>query len=172
MSLAGIAALLGPLGSIIEKVIPDPNKAAEIKAQMQTEMFRADSEFYKAAGGIVKAEAAGESWLQRNWRPLTMLAFVTIIVNNYIIAPYVAFFGTLFGADISLPILEIPAGMWGLLQIGIGGYVASRGVEKTVEKIQTGGVPLIGSKTPADAVTKDDLKKDREELLRQMREID
>lgn len=169
MSLAGITALLGPLGAIIEKVIPDPNKAAEIKAQMQAEMFRADSEFYKAAGSIITTEASGESWLQRNWRPLTMLSFVTIIVNNYIVAPYVAFFGSMFGSDISLPILEIPAGMWGLLQIGIGGYVASRGVEKTVEKIQKGGVPLIGSKLPDGAVTKEDLASDRAALLAELR---
>ena len=56
-----------------------------------------------------------------------MLVFVFIIANNYIIVPYV----TAFGATV--PTLEIPNGLWALLNVGIGGYIASRGIEKIVK---------------------------------------
>ncbi|HSE78374.1 MAG TPA: hypothetical protein VLG66_10250, partial [Alphaproteobacteria bacterium] len=32
------------------------------------------------AGEFVREEARGDSWLQRNWRPLTMLTFVVLVV--------------------------------------------------------------------------------------------
>lgn len=149
LGIAGIAALLGPIGNILNKIIPDPNEAARINAEITKEMMNADGEFYKAAGSIITAEATGESWMQRNWRPITMLTFVFIIANNYIIVPYVQFMADMLGYMVVVPTLEIPQGMWGLLQIGIGGYIGSRGVEKVVSSIQAGGVPLLGNRQPA-----------------------
>lgn len=150
--MVNLIALLPALGKIIEKVIPDPNKAQELKNEIMVASLNADSELYKAKGSIVTAEVKGESWMQRNWRPITMLTFVFIIANNYIIAPYAGYISSIFGwADeagnfLTVPVLSIPDGMWGLLQIGIGGYIASRGVEKVTGKVQQGGVPLIGAK--------------------------
>jgi hypothetical protein len=80
----------------------------------------------KELGATVRAEVQGKSPLQRLWRPITMLVFVFIIFNNFVLVPYVAAFGA------TVPTLEIPPGMWALLNIGIGGYIASRGVEKVV----------------------------------------
>jgi len=76
---------------------------------------------------VIKAEANGESWLQRNWRPLTMLTFVFIIANNYILFPYISLFGGTATA------LDIPPDMWDLLKLGLGGYVVGRSVEKSVK---------------------------------------
>lgn len=168
MSIAAIAALIPAIGKIIETVVPNPNQAAEIKAQLATQMFAADSEFYKAAGSIITAEAQGESWMQRNWRPITMLTFVFIIANNFILAPYIQFLASLAGYTLILPTLEIPEGLWGLLQIGIGGYIASRGVEKTVQSVQEGGTPILSNK---GGLTPDDLREDREALMAEMRKL-
>lgn len=170
MSIAAIGALIPALGKILEKIIPDPNEAARIQAELATEMFKADSEFYKAAGGIIAAEAKGESWMQRNWRPITMLTFVFIIANNYIFVPYIQFAADMFGYTVIVPTLEIPDGLWGLLQIGIGGYIASRGVEKTVQSIQKGGTPLLGAKQPTQpTITVADLNKSQADLLAELR---
>lgn len=169
MSLAGVATLLGPLGKILEKIIPDPNEARRIQAELAKEMFKADSEFYKAAGSIITAEAQGESWMQRNWRPLTMLTFVFIIANNYILVPYVQFMADLAGYTIIVPTLEIPDGLWTLLQIGIGGYIASRGIEKTAAKVQKGGIPIVGNSTPKNVVTIDEFNASQKDLLEQLR---
>lgn len=173
----GLAALLGPLGEIINKVVKDPNEAARIKAEVTSQMLNAEGEFYKAAGSIITAEAKGESWMQRNWRPLTMLTFVFIIANNYILTPYAEFIGSWFGLGLHVPTLPIPDGMWTLLQIGIGGYIASRGGEKMIKSIQDGEVPLIGSHKETTRIIEDIREDQREmttaqsELLEQLRDI-
>jgi hypothetical protein len=73
----------------------------------------------EAAAKIIVAEAQGESWLQRNWRPLLMVMFGVIIANNYLVVP-------LFNTPAAL----IPPDMWDLLKLGVGGYVVGRTVEK------------------------------------------
>jgi len=90
----------------------------------------------KQQASIVRAEAQGDSWLQRSWRPITMLCFVFIIANNYIIYPYLSLFG------IKSMMLTLPPQMWELLKIGLGGYVIGRSVEKSVKeyaKVKTNG---------------------------------
>jgi hypothetical protein len=76
---------------------------------------------------IIIAEAQGKSWLQRNWRPLLMAEFGIIIGNNYIISPWLKI---LFGWNV---IMDIPPDMWGLLKIGVGGYIVGRTGEKITE---------------------------------------
>jgi hypothetical protein len=165
---AQLLALIPAIGQILNKIIPDPNERTRIQAELAKEMLNAEGEFYKAAGSIITAEAKGESWMQRNWRPVTMLTFVFIIANNYILVPYIQFMSGLFGANLLVPTLDIPEGLWGLLQIGIGGYIASRGVEKTVQTVQQGGTPLFSAQ-PKNAVTKEDLERDRHKLLDELR---
>jgi len=52
--------------------------------------------------------------------------FGIIIANNYIIYPYLS----LFMDD--APMLEIPPDMWGLLKLGLSGYIVGRSGEKMV----------------------------------------
>lgn len=35
-----------------------------------------------AQAAIVSAEAGGASWLQRNWRPITMLSFLGLVIAD------------------------------------------------------------------------------------------
>ena len=119
-----IEGIMGPIAKIIGKAVPDKDLAVQLTAQIQMGLLALSMEEIKGATKIIVAEAQGVSWMQRNWRPLTMLTFVFIIANNYIIVPYAVAFG------LEVPMLEIPAGMWGLLTVGIGGYVAGRSMEK------------------------------------------
>ena len=59
-----------------------------------------------------------------------MLTFVAIIANNYILYPYISLFWN------AAPILEIPPDMWGLLKIGLGGYVVGRSAEKVAKALR------------------------------------
>lgn len=177
--MVNLLALIPAIGNILNKIIPDPNERERIKAEMTKEMLNAEGEFYKAAGSIITAEAQGESWMQRNWRPITMLTFVFIIANNYIIVPYVTWFSSMMFARgwvdsvVAVPTLDIPDGLWGLLQIGIGGYIGSRGVEKVVKKVQEGGMPLIGRKEdPRVAEDMRQMREDQRELLTKLRQAD
>lgn len=124
-----IGKLLGPIFGIIDKAVLDKDLAIKLKAQIQMGLMALSMEEIKGATSIIVAEAEGKSWIQRSWRPMTMLTFVFIIFNNYVLVPYaVAFTG---GMELSqVPMLDIPPGMWGLLTVGIGGYIGGRSMEK------------------------------------------
>jgi hypothetical protein len=143
VSILGIAkdivgGIISPVGDIIDNLHTSEEEKSEAKAKLaeienalSVKILEYESRLAEAQASTIVAEATGESWMQRNWRPVTMLSFVTIIVNNYILVPYAEAFGA------AIPALDIPNGMWALLNVGIGGYIASRGVEK-VFKMRNG----------------------------------
>lgn len=120
-------ALLGIGEKIIDKLWPDPEKKAEAKRQLALLEQNGDLKEMAAAANVIMSESNSEHWLVSAWRPITMLCFVAIIVNNYILVPYL---GLLFDAGIEL---DIPPDMWDLLKLGIGGYVIGRSAEKGVK---------------------------------------
>ena len=125
--LAAVANFILPdIFKEVDKAIPDQDLGARLKASIQTAVLSADAEELQAQAGIVADEAKGESWLQRNWRPVTMMIFVSIVANNYIIAPYLQ---AMFGWSVSL---QTPPDLWALIKIGLGGYVVGRSAEKCV----------------------------------------
>lgn len=73
---------------------------------------------------IIDSEAKGESWLQRNWRSMLMVICMFIIANNYVLVPY-----------LHLPLTVLDERIWNLMELGVGGYVAGRSLEKISEKI-------------------------------------
>jgi hypothetical protein len=77
---------------------------------------------------IIISEAKGESWLQRNWRPILMLVVIAIIANNYLLAPYIGLWTD------KVLVLDLPTPLFALLTAGVGGYVVGRSGEKIVDK--------------------------------------
>ena len=126
-----LSALIGPLldglFGLIDKSVEDRDQAAKIKADLQQMILNGDLHELDAAAKIIAAEATGESWLQRNWRPLLMLLFGVIVANNFLVAP-------LFGSPQAL----IPPDMWALLKLGLGGYVLGRSAEKSIRLWKSG----------------------------------
>lgn len=121
-----LPALIGPLLTgllnVIDKSIEDKDQAALIKAKLNEMAISGSLKELEAAASIIVAEAQGESWLQRNWRPLLMVLFGAIVANNYVLVP-------IFGA----PAADIPPDMWDLLKLGVGGYVVGRSAEKGIK---------------------------------------
>lgn len=117
---------------IVDELVEDKDKANELKAAIKQQvLIQQHDELVKeleAQAKIILAEARG-GWLQRNWRPMLMLIVIGILANNYVIAPYVE----LFFPGRSL-ILELPGGLWALLNVGVGGYIAGRSAEKVLKK--------------------------------------
>jgi hypothetical protein len=109
------------LGQVAKSVFPnaeDEIKRLEIQARLQESLIANQAQIEAAAAEVIKAEAEGESWLQRNWRPLTMMVFVTLIVAKW----------TGYTAPGVSEALELR--LLGLIEIGLGGYVIGRSVEK------------------------------------------
>lgn len=129
-----LGVITGPLFEVIDKAVTDKDERNRLKAQIQSQLIDSENSIVKAQMEIILAEAGGESWLQRNWRPLLMLVIIAIVANNYLIAPYL---GAMFGVGLTLP---LPDALWDLMTLGVGGYVASRGVEKSIQGWQQGKV--------------------------------
>lgn len=132
-----IGSVAGLINGVLDRVIPDPTvkeKAKEALAQLQIsgdlQQMMQESKITLAGADIVKAEASSQSWLTCNWRPMTMMVFVFIIFNNYILFPYCQLF---FHAGASL---ALPPDMWELLKIGLGGYVVGRSGEKIAKALK------------------------------------
>jgi hypothetical protein len=120
---------LGDIGGVFTDIrraltgeeIKDPQKVLDRLTEFETTLMKAKSV-------VIEAEAKSEHWLVSAWRPITMLVFVAIIANNYIIVPYAS---ALF--SVQIPTLELTDQMWELLKIGLGGYIVGRSVEKAVK---------------------------------------
>ena len=89
--LPAFPAIIGPLLSgllgVVDKAVEDKDQAAAIKARLNELALNGSLKELEAAAKVIVAEAQGDSWLQRNWRPLLMVTFGTIIANTYLIVP-------------------------------------------------------------------------------------
>ncbi len=116
--------------NLLDKFFPDKDEANKAKIMLLEMKENGELARLQTRAGIVTAEANSEHWLAANWRPITMLTFVFIIANNYIIYPYLSLFFD------EAPKLAIPPDMWDLLKIGLGGYVVGRSVEKGIKNFK------------------------------------
>ena len=122
---------LGGIVKPITDLIDNITTTDEERGKLKNELTKIENKFlgkaleYEAKlldsqGRIVEAEAKGQSWLQRNWRPITVLTFLILVVCDS--------FGWLA--------FRLSGEAWTLLQIGLGGYLVGRTGEKIVEKIR------------------------------------
>ena len=117
----------GGLVTEVGKVIDNLFTSDEERLNAKNEVFKVLQEqklkLQQLQTEIILAEANG-NWLQRSWRLILMLSFGFIVI-------YVKFIAPLF----SLPIPPLEDEFWNLLQLGIGGYVVGRSVEKVAKNI-------------------------------------
>ncbi|WP_353979405.1 3TM-type holin [Salinicola endophyticus] len=129
-----LGAVISPVLDIVDKAVTDKDEAARLKAELTRQLITERSKSLDARMQVVMAEANGESWLQRNWRPLLMLVIVAIVANNYLVAPYL---GAMFGVGLTLP---LPQSLWDLMTLGVGGYIAGQTAERGLATWQQGQV--------------------------------
>ena len=130
MAIDPLSSALDFGSNLLDKFFPDKAEANKAKVMLLEMKQNGELKKLQTSAGIITAEANSEHWIAANWRPITMLTFVFIIANNYIIYPYLS----LFFDD--APVLAIPPDMWDLLKLGLGGYVVGRSVEKTVKNLK------------------------------------
>lgn len=126
-------SVLGFISRIFEpavKLVDELHASEEEKLEMQRRIRVIENEFLDKVleyetklmdnqAAVIRAEATGHSWLQRNWRPITMLTFLALVVADS--------FGWLAN--------PLAPEAWVLLQIGLGGYVAGRSAEKITSQV-------------------------------------
>jgi len=123
-----IGTVLDRVFGVVDKAIPDKDLREKLKAEIQSNILVKEYDLItkelEAKANIITTEAKSESWITRNWRPITMLTFVALIVADWL--------G--FTAPNLTP--ELKAKVFDIIQIGIGGYVVGRSVEKTMPSIK------------------------------------
>lgn len=129
-----IERIIGPVSDLLSEAIEDPDKRAELESRIRLSLLSHEASLVEASRDVVVAEAQSESWLARNWRPITMLSFVAILCNNFIIVPWLQAFGVE-----TVAVLDMPDAFFTLLTVGVGGYVVGRSLEKTGSSISLGG---------------------------------
>ena len=138
MALPAILAAIPVIGKVLESVfgiidksIEDKDRAAELKAAIQMQVMQMDHteivETLKAQRDIVVEEAKGAGILQRNWRPITMLTFVALVVARWM------------GWTVPGITEPLELKLMNIIEIGLGGYVIGR----SAEKIATSVVPML-----------------------------
>ena len=127
MLAALLPSIIGVLGKAIDKAIGDKDEAERLKQQLSLAILSMQHSELQGAVDVIKAEAQGDSWIQRSWRPILMLVIVAIVANNHLVYPYLSLYWR------EAPELELPDELWELMKIGVGGYVLGRSGEKAVK---------------------------------------
>ena len=131
-----ISSIIKPAADLVDNLHTSEEEKLELRKQIQqienefqSKVLEYETKLMESQASIIKAEATGQSWIQRNWRPITMLTFLVLVVLDS--------FGVLQN--------RLAQEAWTLLQIGLGGYVVGRSAEKITSqftKRQTGGGAL------------------------------
>jgi hypothetical protein len=128
--LAFISEIFAPAAKLVDDLHTSTEEKMEMKAKIKAidvEIKKIEAEFRNTVieyenklmenrSKIIQAEATGQSWIQRNWRPVTMLVFLGLIV--------------LFALGIIDLKDQFAKEFMRLVQIGLGGYVVGRSAEK------------------------------------------
>jgi hypothetical protein len=129
-----VVETIGGLFKNLFGLIDDLHTSDEEKLTLKSTMFMAqgellgkvfeyESSILKMQSDIIIAEAKGESWLQRSWRPIAMLSLLGLVGAYW------------FGFTPTNLDKDAVNGLFLLVQIGLGGYVVGRSAEKVAGAI-------------------------------------
>ena len=123
MAIDPVTAALDVGGKLIDRLWPDPTQKAQAQVALLELAQKGELAVFTAQADIVKTEAASENWLASSWRPILMLTFGALIVARWFgwAAPNLS-----EGEYLKL---------WSIVELGLGGYVIGRSVEKIVPGI-------------------------------------
>lgn len=111
--------LVGEIHTSEEEKLVLKNDLKKAELEITAQVLTLQSHLLQSQTQIITAEANGQSWGQRNWRPITMLTFLVLIICDS--------FGFLA--------FRLSNEAWELLKIGLGGYVIGRSAEKVIPDI-------------------------------------
>jgi hypothetical protein len=118
MAFDPATALLQVGSQLIERLWPNPEEANKAKLRLFEMQQAGELQALTGRMEIIRAEAASSNWLAASWRPITMLVFVALIV-----ARWFGFAAPELGQEEYIK-------LWSIVELGLGGYVIGRSVEK------------------------------------------
>lgn len=128
-----VAGIFKPAAKLIDEMHTSEEEKLKAKASLIAAQASAvdaalsyERKALEAQASIVKTEAGSEHFLTATWRPIVMLSLVGMVGGYW--------FGFVDLNDrLSARTIEQ---MFQLVQLGLGGYVAGRSVEKVVKAVK------------------------------------
>lgn len=158
-----VTGLFKPVTKLVDEIFTSDEEKNNFKLEMkkiqESQMTKAldfQKELMNKQAAVIQGEVSG-NWLQRSWRPILMLTFGFIVVYQFFIAHLLSFW-------MEWPDFEIPDRFWTLLEIGIGGYVAGRSIEKIVPKVIEANAKKKEAEVRAQVLTEEVKKLGTEDL--------
>jgi hypothetical protein len=127
--------LIGPVTSIIDKIVPDKDQAAKLAHEIATMSEKMANEQMLAQLEVNKAEAASGSLFKGGWRPAIGWICGLALFWSFILQPFLVFFLLVFGVDLP-PLPEIgTADLMPILlgMLGLGGLRSYEKVQKVTK---------------------------------------
>ena len=124
-----IASIFKPAADLVDNLTTTDeerlmlnNELAKIQNNLVSKQLDLEAQLIDAKSKIIVAEANSQSWIARNWRPITMFGFLLIVLCDS------------FGIA-TLDTTRVES-VYSLLQIGIGGYIIGRSAEKIIPRLK------------------------------------
>lgn len=121
-----LGSIFRPMADVVDHLTVSGDDKAKLQMAVTQGQITAagalmdyEKQLLTAQTDIITAEAKGESWLQTSWRPITMLTFLALVVVD----------------AVGLLPFRLADQAWTLLQLGLGGYVAGRSLEKVASAV-------------------------------------
>ena len=127
--------LIGPVTSIIDKIIPDKDQAAKLAHEIATMADTHAQELALAQMSVNKAEAESGSLFKGGWRPAIGWICGLALFWSFILQPFLVFFLLVFGVDLP-PLPEIgTADLMPILlgMLGLGGLRSYEKIQKVTK---------------------------------------
>jgi hypothetical protein len=118
------AELIDSLHTSEEERLDAQGRLLSVQAAVMDSALDYESKALEAKAQIVNSEANSEHWVTATWRPIVMLIFTGLVVARFL--------G--FQAE-GMSQTEYDQ-LWMLIQIGIGGYIGTRSIEKIVKEVR------------------------------------
>ena len=124
-----IDRLIGPVSTILDKVVADKDLKEQLSHDIATMAERHSHDVIKAQIEVNKEEAKHRSLLVSGWRPAVGWTCTLSLLSNFILIPMTNFILALADSDIAIPLIDVSTMMPVLMgMLGLG-------TMRTVEKI-------------------------------------
>lgn len=117
-----VEGFVNGVSNVIGKFKADPTKVIELESGIAQETIKFQTSVIQAVNETMRTEAKSEHWAQWLWRPCFGFTACGVLVNNYILLPYLGPFG--------IKPIEVPSEVWLMVMAVLGVAAWTRGQEK------------------------------------------
>lgn len=129
--LAGLFGVVGSFFTGLFGMKAEQAKTVQSALEVLKSVNDVDGQSTTAAATALSAILTQGSFLEKNWRPVFMLICMGIVIAS--------FFGYV-PTHLNDPVTPTMDKIWTMLQIGLGGYLPLRTLEKIVQQLNIGSI--------------------------------